>query len=72
MKVIKHGNMHKEVECPKCQALLSYCFSDIKREFWSGEYFGEMHSHSRKWIICPECNKQIDLSFIIDGEETVK
>ena len=73
MKVIRHGNTYnKEIECKRCHALLSYCLSDIKREFYNEEYFGKIHSCSKKWIVCPECRNKIILSFIIDGEETVK
>ena len=72
MEVIRHGNTYKEVECKKCNALLSYHFSDIKTEFNCDEYFGEIHTSSRKWIVCPECKNQINISWKIDGEEQVK
>lgn len=72
MEVIKHGNTYKEVECPGCGALLSYCKGDIKTKFIEEEVFGEWHSSSKKWIICPECKNEIIFSFIIDGEETIK
>ena len=72
MEVIRHGNTYKEVECKKCNALLSYHFSDIKTKFNCDEYFGEIHTSSRKWIVCPECENQINISCKIDGEEQVK
>ena len=73
MKVIRHGNTYnKEIECKRCKALLFYCLSDIKREFYNEECCGEIHGYSKKWIVCPECKEKIILSFIIDGEETVK
>ena len=39
MEVIKHGNTYKEVECPGCRALLSYCKGDIKTKFIEDEVF---------------------------------
>lgn len=72
MIVLKHGNTYRDIECPKCGALLSYCKNDIKNHFDGGEYGGEIHSFSRKWIVCPECDKEIELSLMIDGEETIK
>ena len=71
MKVIKHGNTYQEIECNDCHALLSYCISDIRTDTFCGEYFGEIHSSCKKYIVCPECKKHIMLSFVIDGEETI-
>lgn len=73
MKVIKHGDFYqqKEIKCKKCNALLSYCFDDIKTRSNVDEIFGEIHSSFRKYIICPDCNYQIDLSWFIDGIQTV-
>ena len=50
MEVIKHGNTYKEIECPGCRALLSYCKGDIKTKFIEDEVFGEWYSSSKKWI----------------------
>ena len=69
MKVIRHGNTHKEVECPKCGALLSYTLADVKMDFGVEEYFGEMHSYDKRHIICPECKRGIIFSLKVDGEE---
>lgn len=71
MEVIKHGNTYREVECKKCGALLSYCEVDIKNNNRDDIFLGEEHYSRRKYIICPECKKEINLSWIIDGEETV-
>lgn len=72
MNVLRHGNTYKEKECTKCGALLSYSSKDVKTKFDGSDYGGEIHTFSRKWIVCPECNKEIEISFVIDGEETVK
>ena len=73
MEVIKHGNTYKEIECTKCKALLSYCEADIKGEGYGDSYFIESKRNTyEKYVTCPECRKKIMLSFIIDGEETVK
>lgn len=71
MKIITHGNTCKEKVCNKCSALLSYCEADIKTESRYDDFFSDQHYSRRKYIICPECNTQIDLSWIIDGEEQV-
>lgn len=62
MQVIKHGNTYKEIECPQCNALLSYCNKDIEERYDIGEYNGEMYHIFRTCIICPECRKQIALN----------
>lgn len=73
MEVLKHGNTYKEKECPGCGALLSYCKTDIQHDNREGEVFGgDWHYSYRKYIICPECKKKIDISWIVDGEEKVK
>ena len=71
MEVIKHGNTYKETECTKCGALLSYCEIDINNDD-EDNYFGVLCYSHRKYVVCPECKKEINLSWIIDGEETVK
>lgn len=72
MEVIKHGNYYKEIKCEKCNAILAYCKNDIKKIDSCEEIFGELHSSYQEYIVCPECNKKINLSWIIDGEEQVK
>ena len=72
MKVIKHGNTYKETECVKCNAILAYCNTDIKTSNMSdGEYFGEYHYSYKKYVVCPECNSDIIISWVIDGEEQI-
>ena len=61
MQVIKHGNTYKEVECPKCGAVLSYCKADVKKHDICDEYFGIWHSYYEESIECLECNKKIIL-----------
>ncbi len=72
MKVIKHGITYKGKKCDKCSALLSYCEKDIQTKSKDDEYFGDYHYSCRKYIVCPECNNEIDLSWIIDGEEQIE
>lgn len=72
MQVIRHGNTYKEKGCKECGALLSYSKTDIKIDNRDEEYGGDYHYSYRKYIICPECNSDIDLSWVIDGEEQIK
>ena len=60
MEVLKHGNTYKEVECPKCGALLSYCKADIEYRN-ENQLFCIIH---KEWITCPECNERIMLKQI--------
>lgn len=43
MKVLKPGNTHKNIWCPKCHAYLSYTANDIEviEQFddWCGYYY---------------------------------
>ena len=71
MQIITHGNTYKEKVCNKCSALLSYCEADIKTESRYDDFFSDQHFSRRIYIICPECIEQIDLSWVIDGEEQV-
>ena len=61
MQVIKHGNTYKEIECPKCNAWLSYCDSDIESRCDMGNYHGQLYTISKEWIVCPECYEKIVL-----------
>ena len=72
MKVIRHGSTYKEIKCTKCCALLSYCEIDIKHDNREDDNFGEWHYSYRKYVVCPECKNEINLSWNIDGEEIVK
>lgn len=73
MEVVRHGHTYKEVECKNCNALLSYCESDIVKRSKCEEVFGgDWYSVNEEYVTCPECNKKIMLSLIIDGEEIVK
>ena len=73
MEVIKHGNTYREKECPGCGALLSYCKVDIQHDDVVREVFGgDWYSSHKQYILCPECKKKIDLSWVIDGEEQIK
>lgn len=69
MEVIKHGNTYKEVECPKCGALLSYCKSDIKKDHRTDYYFGENHYIYKEYVTCIECRTMIKRKNLIDREE---
>lgn len=69
MEVIKHGNTYKEIECPRCGALLSYCKTDIKKDNRIDYYFGEHHYIHKEYVTCIECKTMIKLKYLIDGEE---
>ena len=66
MEVLKHGNTYKEIECPKCGALLSYCKADVKEYDRCDDYFGVWHSYYEKYIKCLECDNKIILYSISD------
>ena len=74
MEVIKHGNTYKEIECKNCNALLTYCKSDIRYEGSHSEGVGGLPHHSQeiRYVTCPECNNWIIISNIINGEEKIK
>lgn len=61
--IIKPGSK-KEVECPKCGAVLSYdSAEDIKRrdEFSDPSWYGEQYKFTRHFITCPQCEFDIFL-----------
>ena len=65
MEVIRHGNTYKEIKCPRCGAILSYCYTDIKTDNRRETYYnGEYHYSYRKYINCPECEGKIELAWI--------
>ena len=72
MEVLRHGNTYNEVECEKCYAILSYCETDIKHDDREDDYFGELHYSYRKYVICPECKSETNISWIINGKEFMK
>lgn len=72
MEVIRHGNTYKEIECKRCTALLSYCAADIKDGDSRTDYYNDSwHYFQRKYIVCPECKEQINISWIVDGKEQI-
>lgn len=62
MKVLKPGNTHKNIWCPKCHAYISYTANDIEviEQFddWCGYYYQAQR------IKCPECGEKIILKEI--------
>ena len=70
MEVLRHGNTYKEIECPKCGALLSYCDRDIHYFNSSIEYDGEIHFLEKLYVICPECKDFVNIQWLLDGIET--
>ena len=74
MEVIKHGNTYKETECTKCNALLTYCKSDVRYEGSHSEGADGIHHNSdeKRYVVCPECNGRIIISHIINGVEQIK
>jgi len=71
MKILKHGNKYKEVECKNCGALIAYYDNEVTRYSNCEEWFGEWHSYKREYIECPECKKLIIFKWEIDGKEIV-
>ena len=69
MKILRHGNKYKEVECKNCGALIAYYDNEVIRYSNVEEYFGQFHSYKKEYIKCPECGHHIILTFKIDGEE---
>lgn len=54
MRVIRRGN-EREVECPKCRALLYYTTSDI-------EFVGDLEGNYYHSVRCPECQHSIKIT----------
>lgn len=48
IKVLEHGIM--KVTCPNCKAKLQYEQEDI---------IAEKCPNGKKWIVCPDCGKEI-------------
>lgn len=62
MKIIKRGN--KTIECKKCGCVMEYDCKDIKMEtkdIIKGSIFRTIESWSVEVIICPQCNKKIEV-----------
>ena len=56
MEVIKHGNTYKEIKCKKCNALLTYCKSDVRYEDSHSEGADGIHHNSdekKRYVVCP-------------------
>ena len=53
IKVLEHGI--RKITCPHCKAKLQYEQEDV---------ISEKRLNGKRWIICPDCNKEI----IIDKE----
>ena len=58
IKVLRPGNTTKEIECKRCNALLSYCRNDIK----SLDTFYVDKIVEEEYIPCPECGAKIIIS----------
>ncbi len=70
MEVIKHGNTYKEIECPKCGAILSYCKADIKVDRYGNNCcFHDKQCITEIYVICPECSRKIILKCLKDEKE---
>lgn len=48
IKVLEHGV--RKVTCPNCKAKLQYESEDV---------ISEKRLNGKRWIICPDCNKEI-------------
>ena len=48
IKVLEHGI--RKITCPHCKAKLQYEQEDV---------ISEKRLNGKRWIICPDCNKEI-------------
>lgn len=76
MKVLRHGNTYKEIECDKCGALLSYCEVDVEiKKYDQYKYIPSYNENvclahfQELFIECPECSNEIVLKYYVDGVE---
>ena len=60
IKVVKHGEVTKEATCGYCGAVLAYTATDIKkRNLFS---FLGYQTGEEKYIVCPDCKREIILA----------
>lgn len=61
IKILKQGNIG-QIECGNCKALLQYQDTDVRHMGFTiqGEDFCNKYV-VRNFIICPQCQKRIDL-----------
>lgn len=59
MKIIKHGNTHKEIEtkCPHCECIFSYEDREIEEEWERIDAYNSDHKYD--YVKCPDCGKQV-------------
>ena len=58
IEVIKKGSI-KKVECSDCGSLLRY---DEKEDVQTTQHVSELGTFTKKFIVCPECNKEVVLT----------
>ena len=67
MKIISVGNTQKK--CSKCGYLMEYDLNDIRRKRVSTKTgaLGRQEYWNIEYIVCPWCNKEIELTHICTG-----
>ena len=60
IKVLEHGVM--KITCPNCKAKLQYEQEDIITEKRCIDSFVGEYEENQKFIICPDCNNEINLT----------
>lgn len=56
IKVIKHGNTHKRIECPRCGCIFEFTGDDV--------YPVGLGKHM---VECPECEFEMNLKRAVKG-----
>lgn len=59
MKIIKHGNAHKEIEkiCPKCECVFTYEDHEIEEEWERIDAYNSDHKYD--YVKCPDCGEHV-------------
>lgn len=70
IKIIKNTmNEPIEITCPICKSIFSYTFDEVRRED-RYNFFG-LKDGVKRFIICPVCKSDIDMSPRVNLEEEV-
>lgn len=70
IKIIKNTMIEPiEITCPICKSIISYTFDEVRREE-TYNLFG-MRDIVKRFIVCPVCKSDIDISPRIKLEEVI-
>ena len=68
MKIIKNAMTTPiEITCPECKSALEYTYKDIERREESS--FLGIYTTVKKYIVCPVCKSDIDISPNVEVKE---